>query len=241
MQHDPKILIHTADSRGGGEHGWLKTRHSFSFAHWFDPDRMGFGALRVLNDDLIMPESGFGTHGHDNMEIITVVNTGEITHRDSMGSEGRISAGEVQVMSAGSGVLHSEYNEGPEVLTLFQIWITPNARNVAPRYDERTFSGEAALGETLLVAPMDSGKDALLIHQDAYISRTILDAEHPLRYTLKDPTHGVYLFVVDGSIETYGHQLFARDALGIESVSEIPLTAQERASMLVIEVPMISD
>jgi redox-sensitive bicupin YhaK (pirin superfamily) len=202
---------------------------------------MGFGALRVLNDDLIMPGSGFGAHGHDNMEIITVVTAGEITHRDSMGSHGRISAGEVQVMSAGTGVLHSESNDGTDILTLFQIWITPNMRGMVPRYEERSFRTSTGPGETLLVAPIGSGLDALLIHQDAYISRLILDADHPLNYTLKDPTHGVYLFVIEGHIEAYGHHLAARDALGVESVSEIALITHGSASVLVIEVPMIND
>jgi redox-sensitive bicupin YhaK (pirin superfamily) len=232
-----QTIIHRAEERGGGDFGWLRTRHSFSFAQWYEPTRMGFGALRVLNDDTILPGSGFGTHGHDNMEIITVVTQGTLAHKDSTGGEGRMHAGEVQVMSAGTGVLHSEYNGGDDTLTLFQIWIVPNESGVAPRYAERALPTTGA--ETLLVAPWDTDYDVLTIHQDAYISRIALDAGELHTYTLKNPNHGVYFFVMQGKVSIAGTLLANRDGIGVQDASDVALsTDDERTMVLAIEVPM---
>lgn len=232
----PKLTLHLAESRGGDDHGWLSTRHSFSFANWYDPNRMGFGTLRVLNDDTIDPKNGFGTHPHNNMEIITVVTDGTLTHKDSMGNTGVIRAGEVQVMSAGTGVAHSEYNDNEEPLHLFQIWIEPNERNVAPRYDQRSFP-EKKISETLLVAPLGT-PDALGIHQDAYISRLAFDLDHPIAYKFKRNEHGVYFFVVEGGVTITEASLKERDAIGVERIDMVELSTTEHAVVLAIEVPM---
>ena len=237
MNSDVHIVIHRSGERGRGEHGWLNTRHSFSFGQWYDPNRMGFGALRVLNDDVIAPHSGFGTHPHKNMEIITIVTKGELTHRDSMGTTGHVNERKAQVMSAGSGVLHSEYNEGQDSVSLFQIWITPNVADIAPRYQEHSFV-DMEEGEQLLVAPYGSQSGVLEIHQDAYISKIMLNTEVGTRYALKDASHGVYVFVVEGTLEVEGHTLEKGDAIGVVGVSGITLLAHREAQILAIEVPM---
>lgn len=235
-----KITLHRAETRGGGEYGWLKTRYSFSFSDWYNPSRMGFGALRVINDDTVEEGKGFPTHSHNNMEIISIVTEGVIAHKDSMGSVGTVSPGEVQVMSAGSGVQHSEYNGGKGDLKLFQIWITSDARNVAPRYDQRKFELNES-GQTLLVAPIEkkeSHEGALNIHQDAYITRLTPGAGSSLKYTLKNKEHGVYFFVIDGEVEIEGEKLRSRDAIGVEYVESVTLGTTGKVDVLAIEVPM---
>lgn len=229
----PILTLHRASERGGGEHGWLSTRHSFSFADWYEPTRMGFCTLRVLNDDVITVGHGFGTHGHANMEIITVVTQGVLAHADSLGSEGRLVPGEVQVMSAGTGVRHSEYNGGDAELRLFQIWIMPDTENVTPRYDQRSF--DIRPGETLLVAPMGH-PGALNMHQDAYISRISLKKERHA-YQLKKAGHGVYFFIIEGAVTIAGEELGRRDALGVEQADSVLLSAEGTADVLAIEVP----
>lgn len=235
-EQTPVLTIHKADARGNGEYGWLSTHYSFSFANWYDPTRMGFGALRVLNDDTIANNSGFGTHGHNNMEIITIVTEGKLAHKDSMGSVGLLSEGEVQVMSAGVGITHSEYNGGEGDLKLFQIWIIPDQMNITPRYDQRLFP-KTEHGETLLVAPQGH-QDALTINQNAYISSITLDAGHPFEYKVKKNGHGVYFFIVDGEATIAGITLGPRDAIGVEQAESISLQTGDKAEVLAIEVPM---
>jgi redox-sensitive bicupin YhaK (pirin superfamily) len=230
-----KITIHRAVSRGGGDYGWLKTFYSFSFGDWYNPARMGFGALRVINDDIIAEGAGFGTHAHANMEIITIPTKGTLAHKDSTGGVGKIEAGKVQVMSAGTGVRHSEYNGGEGRLELFQIWVMPNEQGVVPRYDEREFTEQG--GETLLVAPMGH-EGTLNIHQDAYISRIKIDAEGSLEYTLKEEGNGVYFFLVSGDANIEGETLTSRDAIGVENLDVIPLSSKNGVDIIAIEVPM---
>lgn len=227
-----KKTLHPANSRGGGEYGWLSTNYSFSFSDWYDPSRMGFGALRVLNDDRIAPAKGFGAHGHRDMEIITIVTAGTVTHTDNMGNVGKVPAGDVQVMSAGTGVMHSEYNESPnEPLSLFQLWIQPKERGIAPRYEQRHFGLSSNVpGVRELVGP-----DSLYIHQDAYISHAVVSGTQ--EYALHDPNNGVYIFVIEGAMEVAGEKLSDRDALGIEEVESTSLTGT--GSALIIEVPMV--
>lgn len=230
-----KITIHRAVSRGGGDYGWLKTFYSFSFGDWYNPARMGFGALRVINDDTVSEGNGFPTHSHNNMEIISVVQSGTIAHKDSMGTDGKVTVGEVQVMSAGTGVRHSEYNGGVGDLKLFQIWISPNERNVAPRYDQRKF--ESKEGETLLVAPMGH-EGALNIHQDAYISKLKLNAGGTHEYQVKEEGNGVYFFLVSGDVNIEEESLASRDAIGVENLDVIPLSSKNGVDIIAIEVPM---
>lgn len=230
-----KKTIHRADERGVGEHDWLSTRYSFSFANWYEPTRMGFGALRVLNDDKINGRNGFGAHGHRDMEIITIVLSGTLTHQDSMGNTGTIRAGEVQVMSAGTGVVHAEFNDDDEELTLFQLWIQSDQNGHEPRYAQRAFPTDAK--ETLLVAPLGH-KNALGIHQDAYVTKMILSENESRIYDIKKAGNGAYVLVVSGEVESLGETLRKRDAMGIEAVEEISITAKTQTELLVIEVPM---
>jgi redox-sensitive bicupin YhaK (pirin superfamily) len=231
-------ILHKAEERGGGDHGWLSTRHSFSFADWYEPTRMGFGALRVINDDTIAPHQGFGAHPHRDMEIITLVTGGTLTHEDSMGNLGVVEKGEVQIMSAGTGVVHGERNDGDEPLTLFQIWIEAKEKGIAPRYGQSEMHlATQAPGLTLLVAPLGTS-EALTINQDALIHHGLIDSAHPLAYTLHDPAHGVYIFVIDGEVTVAGETLGARDALGITSASTLSIESGSSSHFLLFEVPM---
>ncbi len=228
-------LVHRDSERGGGEYGWLKTRYSFSFANWYNPERMGFGALRVINDDVIEPSSGFGAHSHQNMEIITIVTSGTVTHKDSIGNTGTVPAGDVQVMSAGSGVTHSEYNESPnEPLTLFQIWIESKSKGIEPRYAQKSFRDAGATA--LLVSP-DGRDGSLAIHQNAFITRMRLSSGARTLYELRDPENGAYLFVTEGAVSVADEDLSARDALGVTDAPSVTLSAETPAELLVIEVP----
>jgi hypothetical protein len=230
-----KKEIDRADKRGKGDYGWLKTRYSFSFADWYDPTRMGFGALRVLNDDWIAPGQGFGKHPHRDMEIITVVTEGAVKHEDSMGSKGVTKAGEVQVMSAGTGVVHAEWNASEtEPLALFQIWINTARKNAIPRYDQRAI-GELKPGLTLLVGP-EGTKDALWIHQDARLYRGKIVKE-AISYNIPKG-HGVYVFVIDGELMVAGENLKKRDTIGISETGQAEIMSSSSADFLLIEVPM---
>lgn len=227
--------IYRAGDRGVSEHGWLSSRFSFSFADWYDPTRMGFGALRVLNDDTIAPASGFGTHPHKDMEIITIVMKGTVTHQDSMGNTGEVVAGEVQVMSAGTGVLHGERNASPtEPLELFQIWILPRERNLSPRYEQKAFSEEA----TLLVSP-DGRDGSLTIMQNAFISRHNISPNASIEYGAHDLEHGLYLFVVTGTVSVLGEQLTVRDAMEVSDMGALAISSDDGAQILMFEVPLI--
>lgn len=239
-----KNTIHRSHERGKGEHGWLSTRYSFSFNTWYEPSRMGFGALRVINDDRIAPGAGFPPHTHRDMEIITIVMSGAVAHKDSTGGEGITRAGEVQVMSAGNGVAHSEFNASTtEELTLFQLWITTDTSGVEPRYASMQFL--ASEESTLLVSPIDSPEAAsglsLGIHQDAYITRSRSRQGTTKQYALRDPNNGVYVFVISGTITIIDTKLESRDAAGIEDIDVISYTVKEDSDVLFIEVPMVGE
>lgn len=235
-----KTVFHAADTRGHANHGWLNAHHSFSFASWYDPSRIHFGVLRVLNDDIVRGGTGFGKHPHDNMEIISVILDGEIGHRDSMGHEESIKVDEVQVMSAGTGIEHSEYNHLKDhPLNLLQIWIFPKRRDVEPRYDQRAFEPKERENQLqMLVSPIDNDDAGLKIHQDAWIYRTKLDAGKSLKHRLHNENNGVYAFVIDGNVSIEGQELNKRDALGISETGEITLDAKAGSDVLLIEVPM---
>lgn len=235
-----KTIFHEAGSRGYAKHGWLTTHHSFSFASYYDPARMGFGALRVLNDDQIVAGAGFGRHPHENMEIITIPLSGSLKHEDSMGNSAVVTTGEVQVMSAGTGVEHAEYNASEtEALTLFQIWILTATLNVAPRYDQRRFD-PAEYHNTFrqVVGPIDT-KEGLGIYQDARIFLGRFEAGQEFAYTLATEGHGVYFLVIEGEATIVGKKLGKRDALGVWETKEVALKADTEAFLLAIEVPMI--
>ena len=226
---------------GGADHGWLKAKHYFSFANYYNPSRMGFGALRVINDDLIAAGTGFGTHPHRDMEIITIPLSGGVRHQDSAGHSGVVGPGEVQVMSAGSGIAHSEYNHSKEEpLSLFQIWIEPNKLDVKPRYDQKSFADQKPLNEWVtLVNPMgEISHGGLEIHQDAYLSRVHTSSASKVTYNLKKTRNGIFLLLVSGQIEIQGQVLETRDALQVSEVSSIEIHSHKDSEVLVIEVPL---
>lgn len=237
-----KTIVHKAESRGFANHGWLQANHSFSFANFYNPEKVHFGALRVLNDDIIAPKMGFGTHPHNNMEIITIPLKGVLKHRDNMHNEWQsVLPGEVQVMSAGTGVQHSEINgSSDEHLSLFQIWIMPDKQNVKPRYDQKTFNDSERKGklQTLVTSIYEDFEGSLKIHQDAIISRIELKANSEFEYHLKSKNHGVYLMTIHGNISINGKKLETRDAVGVYETNSFITKAIEHSGLLFIEVPM---
>jgi quercetin 2,3-dioxygenase len=236
---DMKTVYHPSGLRGHANHGWLKTWHSFSFAGWYDAARINFGALRVLNDDMVAPGMGFPTHPHDNMEIVTLMMKGELEHQDSMGNREILRRGEVQAMSAGTGIRHSERNASEtEPLHLFQIWVFPRANNTKPRYDQKQFlSMQQPDSWQLLVSP-DGADNSILIGQDAWFSTARLSQGKELEYTMHKEGNGAYVFVIEGSAEAGGEILSHRDAAGITETAQFSVKASEDLHLLVIEVPM---
>lgn len=234
------LTFHPAQERGHANHGWLDTYHSFSFAGYHDPKKIHFGTLRVLNDDTVAGGYGFGKHPHDNMEIITVVLKGALEHQDTMGHKQAILPNEVQVMSAGTGLQHSEYNHNrDEAVELLQIWIFPNKHNVQPRYDQRLFSPEARLNTLqMLVSPITGNDEGLKIHQDAWIYRTTLEEGKNLTHQLHSSSNGLYVFLIDGQVEVAGKILNKRDGLGIDNTETVAVSAAATSDVLLLEVPM---
>ena len=238
-----KKNIIKSESRGQANYQWLQAKYSFSFAGYQNRDRMHFGALRVLNDDVIQAGTGFGEHPHDNMEIITIPLRGAIKHKDSMQHEEVIGVNEVQVMSAGSGIFHSEENAShTEDINLLQLWILPKELNVKPIYNQKYFDPQEAQNQwQKLVGSVNStNKEVLSIHQDAVISRAILDQDVVIQYQLEESSYGVYLFIIDGAVEIEGELLEARDAIAISELQEINIKAHRKAYVLCIEVPEIN-
>ena len=235
-----KTIIHKAESRGHASHGWLDTYHTFSFADYFNQERIHFGTLRVLNDDWIAGGAGFGQHPHDNMEIITVMLEGELKHGDSMGHTQVLLENEVQVMSAGTGIFHSEANNLPDKpVRLLQIWIFPAERNIIPRYDQRAFDPLLRKNQWQLLAGPNPANGELEIKQKAWFSRIDLSANNEITYPLYTCHNGVYLFVISGSVKFDGdHQLQTRDGAGIWEADSVKLDALEDSEVLAIEVPM---
>jgi len=235
-----QMILHKANTRGHANHGWLDSFHSFSFANYYNAERMHFGVLRVLNDDSVDGGMGFGNHPHENMEIITIPLEGELRHKDSMGNSEVIKAGEIQVMSAGTGIQHSEFNNHSHVPVKFlQIWIFPNQNNVAPRYDQMTLDTNARhnkLQQILSPYPNDEG---VWIYQNAWFHMTELDKGHDVEYTLKLQGNGVYIFVIKGEVVANGQLLNTRDGLGIWEIESVQLRADsDHTQVLLMEVPM---
>ncbi len=233
-------VLHKASGRGHADHGWLVSRHTFSFAGYYNPERMSFGLLRVLNDDFVEAGEGFGTHPHDNMEIISIPLEGDLEHRDSMGNTSVITSGEIQVMSAGTGITHSEYNKNNDRPVKFlQIWVFPNKRNVSPRYDQIRIDEAAMRNSLLQVVSPNPEDEGVWIHQDAWFHLGKFDKDFTTSYSLKKKENGVYAFVLDGDFTIDGTALNPRDGLGLWNTGEISITAtSEGARLLLMEVPM---
>jgi redox-sensitive bicupin YhaK (pirin superfamily) len=230
-----------SNTRGKANFGWLNANFSFSFGNYFNPERVQFGMLRVLNDDTIAGGTGFGTHGHANMEIITIPLEGGLMHKDSMGNEGVIGFGEVQVMSAGSGVEHSEVNASQknEAKTL-QLWVFPDTENVTPRYDQKSFDIENQINTFVnIVSPKDSNDgNALWVYQKTFFHLGIFDSNTTTKYEVKIPKNGVYLFLIEGEIEVNNQILKARDAMGITDFDQFEIKIRTKSKILLVEVPM---
>ena len=234
-----RTVLHKANTRGSANHGWLKVNHTFSFANYHNPNRMNFGVLRVLNDDIIAGGRGFNTHPHDNMEIITIPIEGDLEHKDSMGNGTVIKNGDIQVMSAGTGIKHSEFNANKELpVKVLQIWLFPNKRNVKPRYDQlslKSISKQNTFNQILSPSSMDQG---VWIHQNAWFSLGEFTQDMDINYTLNSDTNGVYAFIIEGDAVIQKQKLEKRDGFGIWNSKELNISAKKNSKILLMEVPM---
>ena len=233
-------VLHKAETRGHANHGWLDSHHSFSFANYYNPERMHFGVLRVLNDDRVNAGMGFGTHPHDNMEIISIPLEGDLEHKDSMGNVATIRHGDIQVMSAGTGIQHSEYNKNTDRLTKFlQIWVFPNKKNVTPRYDQITLNQKDRHNKLQQILSPNPDDEGVWIHQDAWFHLGKFDKDFSTDYKIKKSGNGVYAFVISGEFTVEGHALSNRDGLGIWDTDAISIKANSPdAEILLMDVPM---
>lgn len=232
-------VIHKANTRGKTDHGWLQSYHSFSFGGYYNPERMGFGTLRVLNDDRVAPAMGFSKHPHENMEIISIPLYGDLEHRDSMGNVSVIKQYDVQIMSAGTGIFHSEMNRNHDQEVAFlQIWIYPKIRNIQPRYDQRTFHPDNRLNKMQLVVSPNGESGSLVINQDAWLSLGKFSANTTYLYSLRRKENGLYVFILSGSITIDGQVLNTRDAIGICDIEHVSLQIQSGSELLLLDVPM---
>lgn len=237
-----KTVLHKADTRGYANHGWLLSRHTFSFANYFDPTRMQFGALRVLNDDQVAGGQGFGSHPHQNMEIISIPLEGDLEHKDNMGNTTVIKEGDVQMMSAGTGIIHSEYNKNKDqAVKFFQIWVFPNQENVKPRYDQISIADLKKKNEFYQILSPNPDDQGVWIHQDAWFHLGDFEAGKQDTYTIKKPGNGVYAFVIEGDVTINGQALNRRDGYGLTDLDQLTLTADSDARVLLMEVPMIDE
>ncbi len=235
-----KTILHKDGTRGHAILGWLDSYHTFSFAGYHDPERIHFGALRVLNDDTVAGGMGFGTHPHDNMEIISIPTSGDLEHRDDMGNTQVIRQGDVQAMSAGTGIQHGEKNiNHDKAVKFFQIWVFPNQKNVTPRYDQKSFTEADKYNQLLtVVSPIGTNDGGVQIHQDAWFSLGKLDKDFTTTYNLKKNGNGVYAFVIEGDLSINGEKLNRRDGLGITESDKLEIKADTNAEILLMEVPL---
>lgn len=232
-------ILHKANTRGHANHGWLNAYHSFSFASWYNPERVQFGVLRVLNDDTVASGMGFGTHPHDNMEIITIPLEGDLAHKDSMGNAETIKTGDIQVMSAGTGIQHSEFNPNADHHTkLFQIWLFPKVRNVAPRYQQITLDTSDRHNKLQQILSPNADDAGVWIYQDAWFHMGNLDKGTTIDYNRKKVGNGLYVFVIKGSLKVDGQELEQRDGLGITDFDSVSFEATSDTEVLLMEVPM---
>lgn len=233
-------VLHKAASRGDANHGWLRSRHTFSFANYYNPDRMHFGVLRVLNDDIVAPGRGFNTHPHDNMEIISIPLEGDLEHKDNMGNVSVIRHGDIQVMSAGKGITHSEFNKNRERDVKFlQIWLFPNQKNVVPRYDQITLKLEDRKNKFQQVLSPDPNDPGVWIHQNAWFHLANFDKDLSKEYRIKSKGNGLYVFNLSGEITVDDQKLSPRDGLGIWDIDAVSIIANTNAEFLLMEVPMV--
>lgn len=233
-----KYTIHKAATRGYADHDWLKSYHTFSFAGYFNPERVNFGSLRVLNDDYVAAGRGFGAHPHQNMEIVSIPLEGKLAHKDSTGSEGVIQKGEIQFMSAGTGVTHSEMNgSATEAVKFLQIWIVPNKMNISPRYGQMEYNVNDNEIKTLIQP--ETAEGTLRLQQNAWFKMAKFDADKETTITVEDPeNNGIYIFLLNGSIEVDGNSMETRDAIGIWETENVTIKTNDKSEFLVIEVPM---
>jgi len=238
-----KKQIHRSETRGNANHGWLQSRHTFSFANYYNPKRMGFGVLRVLNDDVVAEGRGFGEHPHRDMEIISIPLEGALEHRDSLGNVAVIQKGDVQVMSAGTGVVHSEFNHSATDQVMFlQIWIFPSRAGLAPRYDQVSLNAADRVNTLQMVVSPEHGNGLMWINQEAWLALGRFDADIQDVYAVHAPKNGVYLFVLQGAVEAAGEVLHARDGMGIWDVSNLRITSLEAdTEVLLMELPMTAE
>jgi hypothetical protein len=234
-----KKIFHPSGTRGEANHGWLHAKHSFSFAQFFNPERIQFGALRVLNDDVIAQGMGFGTHPHNNMEIITIPLKGALEHKDSMDNIGVVTVDEIQVMSAGTGVSHSEYNKNKDQpLNLLQLWVLPNKQNVVPRYDQKNIKSLKKTNALYTVISPNHDNTGMWIHQDAWFHLGDFNQKTTVPYSLHKKGNGVYAFMIEGRASIEGESLEKRDALGVWETEGFSITAEKNSRILLVEVPM---
>jgi len=234
-----KTIYHAANSRGDANHGWLKSKHTFSFANYHNPERMGFGALRVINDDFVIGGQGFGKHSHRDMEIISIPLSGKLGHGDNIGNNGIIATGEIQVMSAGTGITHSEMNgDDNEDVKFLQIWVIPNKMNIAPRYQQVRMDDIMQPNKFNQVLSPNADDAGVWIHQNAWFSMGDFEQGVTQNYTLNDANNGVYVFVIEGSVTINNNVLNTRDGLGIWDTKSMTMDVLENSKVLIMEVPM---
>lgn len=236
------IVFHPANTRGHANHGWLNSYHTFSFSSYQNPERVHFGALRVLNDDTVAGGMGFSKHGHDNMEIISIPLSGDLRHKDSMGNETLIKQGDVQIMSAGTGIQHSEMNHKQhEEVKFLQIWVFPKYKDITPHYDQKSFEVADRKNRFQLIVSPDKAEGSILIHQDAWFSLGNFEKGQKISYQLKNSTQtGVYAFIIKGEATINGHKVGLRDGLGITKVENLEIETQDEAEILLMEVPFLN-
>lgn len=235
-----EVTLHRANTRGFADHGWLKSNHTFSFANYHDPERMNFGALRVLNDDRVAAGMGFGTHGHSDMEIISIPLSGSLAHKDSTGRSETILSGDVQIMSAGTGIMHSEFNpDKANDVNFLQIWILPEKRGIEPRYGQRTFDLDAKRNEFVRLVSWQEYADVLWINQKAQFWQGVFDPGAKVTVEPEGENSGIYLFVIKGSVNVEGETLHTRDAIGLAGLDAVDIEVTSDARLLAIEVPMV--
>ncbi|HXA02638.1 MAG TPA: pirin family protein [Cytophagaceae bacterium] len=234
-----KTVVHRSEDRGAADHGWLKARHSFSFAGYYNPAKTHFGTLRVLNDDSIAAGKGFGSHPHDNMEIVTIPLEGDLAHQDNMGNKSVIRKNDVQIMSAGTGVVHSEFNNSKtDYVKLLQIWIFPKIEDIKPRYEQKTYTHEDRKNKFQVVVSPDTNDGGVWINQDAYFSLGDFEKGKDTSYKIRKPENGAYIFILEGSVEINGEKLNRRDAIGISNFEKVDIKINENAEILLIDLPM---